>query len=212
MVTNQLTKKEREENKERFIGLIRSINREGAKVEELLIKLENSDFYIAPASTKYHGSYEGGLVHHCLAVYDNLKLLIEMKGIKGISEDCIIILALLHDFSKMNLYKREYRNKKVYSPDGSKSDNAGRFEWVAEEIYAMYPLDERFLYGNHEETAEFMIRQYIPLTYQESVAIINHHAGMSYDSHDLSSSIIERFPVATLLHLADMLACNIDKR
>lgn len=208
-----LTKSEIESNKEKFKDLLLSIKREGARIDDLIAKLESSDFFYAPASTKYHGSYEGGLVDHCLSVFDNFKLLVSMKGLDNvISTDSIIILSLLHDFSKMNLYKKEFRNKKVYSESGSKYDNAGKFDWVAEETYSMASYDERFLYGNHEETSEFMVRQYIPLSYPESVAIINHHAGMSYDSNEVSSAIIERFPLATILHLADMLACNIDKK
>ena len=208
-----LTKTEIESNKEKFKELLLSIKREGARIDDLISKLESSDFFYAPASTKYHGSYEGGLVDHCLSVFENFKSLVTMKGLDNvISLESIIILSLLHDFSKMNLYKKDYRNKKVYSESGSKHDNMGRFDWVSEEVYSMASYDERFLYGNHEETSEFMVRQYIPLSYQESVAIVNHHAGMSYDSNEVSSAIIERFPLATILHLADMLACNIDKK
>ena len=208
-----LTKTEIDNNKERFKELLSTVNREGARIDDLISKLESSDFFYAPASTKYHGAYEGGLVDHCLSVYDNFKALAAMKGLDSlISHDSIVILSLLHDFSKMNLYKKDYRNKKVYSESGSKYDNMGKFDWVSEETYSMASFDERFLYGNHEETSEFMVRHYIPLSYQESVAIVNHHAGMSYDSTEVSSAIIERFPLATLLHLADMLACNIDKK
>ena len=49
-------------NKETFISLCQSITRPG--MPELLAWLENSDFFTAPASTRYHGAYEGGLVEH----------------------------------------------------------------------------------------------------------------------------------------------------
>lgn len=59
-------------NKERFIELLRSTKREG--IEELIAWLETTDFYIAPASTRFHGNYEGGLLEHSLNVYDLLNL------------------------------------------------------------------------------------------------------------------------------------------
>ena len=54
--------------KEKFISLLRSTNREG--MENLLEFLEKSDFYKAPASTRYHGNYEGGLLEHSMKVYE----------------------------------------------------------------------------------------------------------------------------------------------
>ena len=53
-------------NKERFMQLYAKIDRKGTA--DLLEWLEQSDFFVAPASTKYHGSYEGGLLEHSLNV------------------------------------------------------------------------------------------------------------------------------------------------
>lgn len=208
-----LTKEAIEANKEEFIQLVRSIKREGCDIEGLIKKLEASDFFTAPASTRFHGAYEGGLCDHSLSVYHNMCSLVKSKHLEEeISEDTVKIVTLLHDFSKMNLYKRDYRNKKVYCEEGSKHDAGGNFEWVVEESYSTAPLEERFIYGNHEETSEFMIRQYIPLEYKESAAILSHHGGMSYDSSKADiSPIYDRYPVALLLHLADMLSCYIEK-
>ena len=57
--------------KEEFINLLRSTNREG--IEEVIQFLERTDFYKAPASTRFHGSYEGGLLEHSMKVYEILK-------------------------------------------------------------------------------------------------------------------------------------------
>ena len=115
----------------------------------------------------------------------------------------------------MNLYKTEYRNKKVYCESGSKHDENGKFDWVSIPSYATVPQEERFLYGSHEETAEFMIRQFVPLSYQESVAVLHHHFSLNYDSiKDVGvvSNIYSRYPLATLLHVADTLSTFIDER
>jgi len=202
-----------QQNKEEFLTLVNSITREGFKKEELISKLENSDFFVAPASTRFHGSYKGGLCDHCLNVYHNLVSLVEKKHLtEEINPESIKIVALFHDFSKMNYYKIDYRNKKVYCQSGSKKDNGGNYDWVVEQSYATVPVEERFVFGSHEETSEFMTRTYIPLSYDESAAILNHHFGMGFDSTKADmSSIATRYPLMLLLHLADMLAAYIDE-
>ena len=77
--------------KERYLELLRSTNREG--IEELIKFLESSDFFTAPASTKFHGDYEGGLLEHSLKVYDILSEKIKNPGIDlKVSEDTIKIV------------------------------------------------------------------------------------------------------------------------
>ena len=57
--------------KEEFLKILRTVNREG--MEDLIEFLEKSDFFKAPASTRFHGNFEGGLVEHSLKVYVLLK-------------------------------------------------------------------------------------------------------------------------------------------
>ena len=82
--------------KEEFIRLLKEVKREG--MDALLLFLEGSDFYKAPASTKYHGAWEGGLLEHSLKVYEVLKS-------KVGDSDSVRIIALLHDICKINFYK-----------------------------------------------------------------------------------------------------------
>lgn len=210
-----ISKEIMEENKNTFCSILRTLKREHANIEGLINKLCSSDFFYAPASTKYHNSIEGGLCDHSLNVYYNLKSLVKNKRLEDIvSEDSIIICGLLHDMSKMNVYEKTIKNEKVYSEYGTKHDNMGNFDWIAKESYKMIDFKERFLYGNHEETAEYMIRTYIPLKLEESVAILNHHASMSFDSVPIESvsSKLERYPLVSLLHVADMISTYIDER
>ena len=156
----------------------------------------------------------GGLVDHSLNVYYNLKSLVKNKHLEDkIPEESIIICGLLHDMSKMNVYEKTYRNKKVYSEYGKKYDELGNFDWVSEEAYKMIDTKNRFIYGNHEETSEFMIRKYIPLKLEESVAILSHHGSLGYDSVPIESvsARFETYPLACLLHIADMISIYIDE-
>ena len=90
--------------KEQFLELLRTVKRDG--IEDLINFLEKSDFFKAPASTRFHGNFEGGLAEHSMKVYEILKHKVEnnIKGVK-IPEESIIIIGLLHDICKTNFYK-----------------------------------------------------------------------------------------------------------
>ena len=201
-------------NKQEFIGLVTSIQRDGAQIDRLIKKLESSDFFYAPASTKYHAAYEGGLCEHSLNVYHQLVRLI--KTIPGLDpycydEDSIKIVALFHDISKMNIYEHSFKNEKVYCEDGDKRDEMGKFKWVSKPGWKT--RDKKFVYGSHEMNSEYIIRQFIPLTIDESVAILHHMGTMNYDSaQDNVAEVYTQYQLSLLVHFADMLATYIDER
>ena len=97
------------EIKDKIKELLNKVNRTGMK--ELMEFLEKSDYYEAPASTKYHGAYKSGLAEHSYKVYEILKEKIESHKLE-VSEDTLIISTLLHDICKVNFYKVDYRNVK----------------------------------------------------------------------------------------------------
>lgn len=202
-----------EANKQEIIELLRQIKREGANIDGLISKLETSDFFVAPASAKYHNAVRGGLADHSLNVYHNLKSLVNNKHLtEQIPEESIIICGLLHDISKMNYYEPTVKNKKVYSETGSKYDNLGRFDWVSEQSYGVIPENNRFQYGNHEENSEFMVRCFVPLSVNESMAILHHHGGKNQDSTNQNIAyLMHTNPLLTLLHTADMISTFIDE-
>ena len=239
----RLSDDEIQKNREEFIKILSNAidKREGANAEALIKKLDKNEFFTAPASTRYHNSFKGGLCEHCLNVYYNAMSIAKNKHILAIHEqfpivdsegketgeyedrvvegyieaDSIAIVSLLHDMSKIGYYRVAYKNKKVYCEHGTKRDKGGRFDWVAIEGYETVPQEERFLYGSHEETAEFMVRQFIPLTYDESIAILHHHFGMSFDSiKDIGTvaNLYNRYQLASLLHVADTVSTYIDEK
>ena len=97
--------------KEEFIELLKSTKREG--VDEIINFLEKTDFFKAPASTRFHGNYEGGLLEHSMKVYEILKHKVKNSVIDiNVGDDTLIIVALLHDICKANYYKVDFRNVK----------------------------------------------------------------------------------------------------
>lgn len=199
------------QNREEFLELINGIERENFFKEQLIEALDNSDFFYAPATTKYHGAYAGGLCEHSLDTYKELKKLCDNFPNYFFEEDTIRIVSLLHCIDKINLYKKDIRNKKVYHENGSKFDNLGLFDWVSEEVYSI-DYDNKFIYGNQEQISEFIVRQYVPLKLEESVALLHYSGGMNKDSTQINmSEIYRRYPLALLLHTADMLASYLDQ-
>ena len=195
----------------RFCELLRSTEREG--IESLIDYLDTqTDFKTAPASTKYHGAKEGGLLEHSLLVYNTMDNIIRSIG-ANIPDDSIKICALLHDISKVNLYEKTSFNKKVYKPNGTKHDELGNFDWETTIGYKTVDYENKFIYSNHEATSEFIVRQFIPLHIEESVAILHHHCSLNYDSvgKEIISDIYNKYPIAVFLHSADMIATFYNK-
>lgn len=100
------------ELKERFLSVYNNaVHRDGSDM--LLRWLEDSDFFVAPASTKFHGCHEGGLLQHSLNVYDCLKRGLVNAGLQNsYPEETVAVVSLLHDICKVNFYKKGFRNVK----------------------------------------------------------------------------------------------------
>ena len=181
------------EYKERFIEIYkRDIKREGAN--KLLEYLEKSDFFSAPASTRFHGSYPGGLVEHSLNVYDCLVSYLERPRVKELykieaTAENLAIVSLLHDLCKVNTYKPGTRNIK---------DEKGVWQQVAS-----YEYNDKLPYG-HGEKSVYIISGYMKLTREEAFAI-RYHMGFS-GTEDIRqiSAAFEMFPLSFALSLADM--------
>jgi hypothetical protein len=95
------------------------------------------------------------------------------------------------------------KNQKVYSDGGSKHDELGKFDWVSVPSYKVKESKDLFTIGTHGENSVYMTETFIPLSAEEHCAILNHHN--IYDNPKLdSATIYGKYPLACLLHLADM--------
>ena len=173
--------------KEQIIELLNSTNRDG--MNNLIDFLEKSDFFKAPASTRFHGDHEGGLAEHSFKVYEILKEKVKSAGL-DIPEETVIISALLHDICKTNFYKIDYRNAK---------NSLGVWEKVP-----YYTIEDTIPYG-HGEKSVMMLTEYIKLTNNEKYAI-RWHMGFSEpkELYGTLGQAFTRYPFALLLHEADM--------
>lgn len=174
--------------KERFIELLKSTNREG--IDKVIEFLEKTDFFTAPASTRFHGASEGGLLEHSLKVYDILNDKIKKQDMIKVDEDTIKIVALLHDICKVNFYKVDYRNAKNE-----------RGEW---EKVPYYTIEDTMPYG-HGEKSVMMLMEYIKLTGEEKYAI-RWHMGFTEPKEQYTTigSAYKKYPLALLTFEADL--------
>lgn len=181
-----------EENQRRFLDLLSSVNRDGiSELEEWL--QQKTDFFTAPASSKFHGAYKGGLCQHSLNVYDECKRLLSVYPEIDISEESVVISTLLHDLCKANFYAIEQRNRK---------NEAGQWE-----KYDFYTIKEQFCFGGHGSKSVYLAQHFIKLTPVEAVSI-NSHMG-NWDGNEYVGKAYEQFPFAWLLHVADESAMYI---
>ena len=175
--------------KEEFIELLKSTKREG--IDKLIEFIEKTDFFKAPASTRFHGNYEGGLLEHSMKVYEILKDKVEKSIIKiDVTPESLIIIALLHDICKANFYKVDYRNAK---------NQFGEWEKVP-----YYTVDDTIPYG-HGEKSVMMLTEYIKLTSEEKYCI-RWHMGFT-EPKELYTTLglaFKKYPLALLMHEADL--------
>ena len=180
------------ENKEKFINIYKAyIKRDGA--DKLLEYLCSSDFFTAPASTRFHGSHAGGLCEHSINVFECLKDIMErprMKEVYGVkySDESIAIASLLHDVCKVDFYVESTRNVK----------ENGVWKSVP-----YYTIEDKLPYG-HGEKSVYIISGFMKLTRDEAFAI-RYHMGFS-TGEDLNNvgKAFEMFPLAFAVSVADM--------
>ncbi len=181
--------------KEKFVKIYKeNITREGAdKLLEYLLS-DKSDFFTAPASTRFHGSYPGGLVEHSINVYECLKDYLSRERVKELynmdfSDETIAIVSLLHDICKVNIYKPGTRNVK---------DENGVWKQVP-----TYTFEDKMPYG-HGEKSVYIINGYMRLTRDEAFAIRFHMGFSGSEEVGTVSNAFEMFPLAFATATADM--------
>lgn len=187
----------------KFETMLSECNRNG--MDKLIEYLRKSDFYNAPASTRFHSCHEGGLVEHSLNVADcllnKLNDPIWADRLSEVGRESIIISALLHDICKSNYYTIEMKNKKIYSDHGKKSDSAGRYDW---ETVPSYTVDDKIPYG-HGEKSVMMVEEFIKLKPVERYAI-RWHMGFTEakENWNTISLAIKKYPLVLAIFEADL--------
>lgn len=184
-------------SQEKFIKYYTNyIKRDGAV--EFLEWLKNTDFFTAPASTRFHLSESGGLCLHSLHVFLRLGNEVDFCEFKKkYTYESIAICGLLHDVCKANFYAESTRNVK--------NEQTGQWE-----KQPFYKVDDQFPFG-HGEKSVFLIQEYMKLSSEEAMAINWHMGGFDARGAFAMGNTFDRYPLALLLHIADMKASHLDE-
>ena len=194
----------------RFEAEMARVKRPG--VDKLMDYIRKSDFYTAPASTKFHLSCESGLLQHSLNVLDALRGLLDENQVNEdgtemwfyivaghpviqISDESLIIIALLHDICKTYFYSTSTRNVK--------NEKTGKWEKVP-----FYTVNDLMPLGHGPKSA-MLVKNYIKLTLEEMYAIWWHMGFTDQNTDTLSlTAAIQKYPIIWALHTADMMASS----
>lgn len=207
----------REANIKRFEELMSKVNRKG--MDKLMEFIRSSDFYSAPASTRFHLACPGGLLQHSLNVYD---CLMAKKGQyiwhhylnEYVGDESIILISLMHDLCKVDTYKIGYKNQKTYDKDKVaaanssqvKRDELGEFIW---ETVPKYEVEDAYPLG-HGEKSVMLLQEYINLT-DEEIFGIRWHMGFSEEKSQYNSigAAMEQWPIVLAIYEADLEASKL---
>ena len=184
--------------KQKFIEYYQAnIRREGA--DRLLEWLQTTDFFTAPASTRYHCACPSGLVQHSVNVYE--VMMEKHFDPETDSAESFALCALLHDVCKAQFYKISTRNVK--------NEKTGQWEKVP-----YYTIEDAFPYG-HGEKSVFLIERFVRLKPAEATAIRWHMGGFDDAARGGNFSIsvaYDKYPIAVKLHLADLEATYLREK
>lgn len=154
-----------------------------------------TDFFTAPASTRFHGSFEGGLCEHHIDVYNEAVDLLTLPKFKDVDPASAYLVALVHDFCKIGLYDSYYRNVK--------NDETGQWE-----RFLSYKYDKPQYPFGHGVASMYVVQQFVHLTRDEALAIRWHMGSYSVCRNEESEyqEAADRYPLVLLLHMADRLS------
>lgn len=152
--------------------------------DSVYIWLIENEFFSAPASTKYHGSYEGGLFDHSKNVAEVLVDLTESMDLKWERPESPYIVGFFHDLCKVDSYKQ---------------DMLGNYEHNTD-----------MLYKGHGDKSLMLLSSLLLLT-EEEAACIRYHMGAFCKESEWSdyTSAVHKFPNVLFTHTADMVAAHI---
>lgn len=157
--------------------------------ENMVDWLIEEGFFTAPASTKYHGNYEGGLFDHSLAVAEELVFLTKKLPLEWTDQRSPYIVGMFHDLCKIDIYK------KYPSPDP-------KMEYA-------FKYDDQSLLAGHGEKSVMMLSQWMQLTEEEILCIRYHMGAYKTDDWEYYGKSITKYPTVLYTHTADMIASRV---
>lgn len=152
-------------------------------------------FFSAPASTKYHGAYEGGLFDHSFAVMNILVELSAKNNLKWKRAESPFIIGLFHDLCKIDQYRHPVIGESL---DGTKFYDSSDWEYNPDTLIK-----------GHGDKSIILLSQFLTLT-DEEIFCIRYHMGAFVDKEEWRdyTNAIHLCENVLWTHHADMLAAH----
>lgn len=175
-----------------------------ANLEKFFEYLDDSDFYIAPASTRFHSNVDGGLCEHTMKVISRMFKICNAEYSEEESKtpeykEKVFLVAALHDLCKVNFYHRTERYKK--------DENN---EWYT---YPFWEIEDELPMG-HGEKSLYIAQRFFDLTDEQAIAIRWH---MGFSDSSVKGGCLDigeaysKYPIALYLNMADSMATFLDE-
>ena len=168
--------------------------------------LKTNGFFVAPASTKYHGAYAGGLYDHSRCVYDRLANLTTNNNLKWQRPQSPFIVGMFHDLCKCDQYTPIYKD--VYVSNGKGKS-------VLETQVDYYVYNTSTTLKGHATKSLILLSSLFTLT-EEEMLCIRYHMGAYGNEQEQKDEwagfdkAIHKYETVLYSHLADMLASKVD--
>ena len=161
--------------------------------ENLMNYLYSGGFFTAPASTKYHGAYEGGLFDHSAAVTRALEDLTNRLGIKWTRPESPFIVGMFHDLCKCDQYIEKKPGLDLEYEDAP-----------------VYEYNSNTLLKGHGAKSVMLLSQFITLTEEEMLCIRYHMGAYEKDEWTEYDLAIKKYQTVLWTHTADMYASKVE--
>ena len=170
----------------------------------LITDLRDSGFFTAPASTKYHGAFEGGLFEHSRNVTQVLVTLTKNNELAWQRPESPYIVGMFHDLCKVDLYRHPYSEAVLHTWD------ANGHETIREKDTTKWEHNPDILLKGHGDKSVMLLSQYLQLTLEE-ILCIRYHMGAFVDQKEWSdyTRAVHLFDTVLWTHHADMIASHI---
>ena len=189
-----------------FVDFMASSGDEDLVSPDMLKYLSLNHFFTAPASTKYHGNYEGGLFDHSFAVAKFLVQLTEDNHLTWKNPRSPYIVGMFHDLCKIDQYIPQYEMREELEQSPLNDPKPVKFV----KTLCGYDYNPDTLLKGHGDKSVMLLSQFYTLT-DEEIMCIRYHMGAFTDKSEWNdyTRAVRNYPNVLWTHQADMLASHV---
>lgn len=186
-------------NCQKFLNLMTAEGVPELLVSDIMSLVADTDYFEAPASTRYHGAYPGGLFDHSLAMTQALKDFTNRLNLVWEREFSPVVVGMLHDFTKVGKYSALIQEFDAEDDEVIPPPKLVNYEYNVNALS----------YGGHGSDSLIKILQKVPLSDEESLCIRFHMGAYEKEAWEEFDHAIRAYQTVLWTHHADMIASKV---